>query len=302
MTAHISGMKVLLAEYTTARTPALAPEGAAMLDVLKNSFVRCGDEVILPGPGDFGEEISRLAPTCDMGLVIAPDHLMAKYTTILEQYTHNLGCGSMNAALCANKVRSAKILLSHGIAVPGVASAGRHVVKPVSGCGAQGVRLTGAAPGSGEFAQEFINGEHYSVSLIATRVVGEACLYYTGDPALVLSVNRQFIDIDTNGMFRYKGGETPVHPPREQDIVDTAVKAVTVLGCQGYCGIDVIVADKVYVVDVNPRITTSLVGIAACMKEEIAQLIVQASKGTVPAAVHLTGSVRFDTHGKVTPQ
>jgi predicted ATP-grasp superfamily ATP-dependent carboligase len=295
-------MKVLLAEYTTARNPVLAPEGAAMFEVLKNSFVRCGDEVVLPGPGDFGDEINRLAPTCDMGLVIAPDNLLAKYTTILEQHTHNIGCGSMNAALCANKVRSAKIMSSHGIAVPGDASSGRHVVKPVSGCGAVGVRLTGAAPESGEFAQEYIEGGHYSVSLIATHVVGEACLYYTGDPALVLAVNQQFVDIDKDGKFHYNGGETPVHPAREQEITDVAVKAATVLGCQGYCGVDVIVADKIYVVDVNPRITTSLVGIAACMTEEIAPLLVQASKGTVPAAVHLTGSVRFDTHGKVTPQ
>ncbi len=72
------------------------------------------------------------------------------------------------------------------------------------------------------------------------------------------------------------------------------------LGCQGYCGVDVVVADKVYVVDVNPRITTSLVGIAACMKEEIADILVAASKGGGPDQVHLTGSVRFDTQGKVT--
>lgn len=302
MTAHISGMKVLLAEYTAARDPALAPEGAAMLDVLKKSFARCGDEVVLPGAGDFGDEIRRLAPDCDMGLVIAPDQLMSKYTAILEQYTHNLGCGSMNAAVCANKVRSAKILQAHGIAVPGEAPAGRHVVKPISGCGAQGVRLTSTAPGSGEFAQEYLEGENYSVSLIATRVVGEACLYYTGDPALVLAVNRQFIEIDNDGAFRYCGGETPVHPAREQEMIDVAVKAATVLGCQGYCGVDIVAADKMYVVDVNPRITTSLAGIAACMNEEIASLIVQASKGTVPEEIHLTGSVRFDTHGKVMPQ
>ena len=62
-----------------------------------------------------------------------------------------------------------------------------------------------------------------------------------------------------------------------------------------------VVADKVYVVDVNPRITTSLVGIAACMEEEIADLLVAASKGKGPDEVHLHGRVRFDTNGKVTP-
>jgi len=63
--------------------------------------------------------------------------------------------------------------------------------------------------------------------------------------------------------------------------------------------VDVVVADRVYVVDVNPRITTSLVGIAACMKEEIAEILVAASKGSAPQEVHLSGKVRFDKDGKV---
>ena len=199
-------MNVLLAEYTTARDPALAPEGAAMLDILHKSFTRCGYEVVLPGPGDFYDEIVRLAPTCDMGLVIAPDHLLAKFTLLVEQYSHNLGCGSMNAALCANKVTTEKLLKSHGIPVPADAAGGRHVVKPVAGCGAQGVRLTMDPPGTGEFAQEYIEGEHYSVSLIMSRVVGEACLYFSGNPPLVLAVNRQFIATSTDGAFTYSGG------------------------------------------------------------------------------------------------
>jgi hypothetical protein len=294
-------MKVLLAEYTTAHEPALAPEGAAMLGVLERSFARCGYEVVLPGAGDFGAEIERLAPSCEIGLVIAPDRLMARYTLLLEQHTHNLGCGSMNAALCASKVRSGKILRSHGIPVPGDAPAGRHVVKPVNGCGTQGVRLTDASPGDGEFSQQYIDGEYCSVSLVASRVAGEVCLYYSGAPPLVLALNRQFVTIGQDGAFRYEGGETPVHGEREAEIIDIAKKAVSVLGCQGYCGVDLVVADKAYVVDVNPRITTSLVGIAAVMEEEIAQLLVDASHGRDLGEVHLRGRVRYDTQGTVRP-
>lgn len=294
-------MRVLLAEYASACDPALAAEGAAMLDVLRGSFTRCGYEIILPGPGDFFEEIRRLAPLCEMGLVIAPDHLLARLTLPIEQYSHNLGCGSINAALCANKVTTGRILKGHGIPVPADAPDGRHVVKPVAGCDAQGVRLTTDAPGRDEFAQEYIEGEHYSVSLVMSRVVGEACLYFSGNPPLVLAINRQAVALNPDGTFTYTGGETPVHPARSQEIIDTAVKAATVLGCQGYCGVDVVVGDNVYVVDVNPRITTSLVGIAACMKEEIAALLVSASEGNAPNEVHLTGRVRFDTRGTVTP-
>ena len=75
-------------------------------------------------------------------------------------------------------------------------------------------------------------------------------------------------------------------------------KVSDVLGCQGYCGVDVVVADKVYVVDVNPRITTSLVGIAACMEEEIAEMLVAASKGQEPMR-SISPGVRFDTTGRL---
>lgn len=292
-------MNVLLAEYTTTRDPSLAPEGAAMLAVLEQSFGRCGYDVVLPGSGDFGAEIDRMAPACDMGLVIAPDHLLARFTQILEQHTHNLGCGFMTAALCANKVKAERVLRLHTIPVPADALAGRRVIKPVKGCGAQGVRLSDGPTGKDEFSQDYIEGEHFSVSLVASRVVGDACLYFSGKPPLALAVNRQYIDIDAEGKFSYQGGETPVHPDREEEIVAVARNVVGVLGCQGYCGVDVVVADKVYVVDVNPRITTSLVGIAACMEEEIADILVAASKGGGPDQVHLTGSVRFDTQGRV---
>ena len=292
-------MKVLLAEYATAHDPGLAPEGAAMLRVLRESFERCGYEVVTPGEGDFYDEIQRLAPGCDAGVVIAPDHLLFRYTSILEHLTHNIGCGSMNAAVCAHKRRASAIMARNEIPVPKEGVRGRRVLKPDQGCGAQGVRLSSAEPGEGEFAQEYIEGEHLSVSLIGSRLVGNACSYYTGKPPLLLAVNRQHISIDEAGGFHYLGGETPVIHPRHDEIVGTAVRALNVLGCQGYCGVDMVLADKPYVVDVNPRITTSLIGIAACMEEEIADLLLSASRGGGPERVHLSGRVRFDNQGRV---
>lgn len=301
MTANRYTMKVLLAEYTTAHDPLLAHEGRAMLDVLSRSFTRCGYDVIVPGKGDFAGEIERLAPACDMGLVIAPDHLLSRYTQILEQHTHSLGCGFMSIALCANKVQTRRVLDQHGIAVPGLAGTGRRVLKPVKGCGSQGVRISAKEPGDGEFAEQYIDGEHLSVSMVINRVIGDACLYYKGNPPVILALNRQLVELQDDGPIVYRGGETPVSHPRGDEIIATARRAAEVLGCQGYIGVDVVAADKVYIVDVNPRITTSLVGIAACMKEEIADLLVAASRGEGPAEVHVSGRVRFDTNGTVTP-
>lgn len=292
-------MKAFLAEWTVANDPDLAHEGAAMLAVLAASFERCGYEVVSPEKGDFLAEVRRLAPGCDAGLVIAPDTLLFRFTSALETLTHNIGCGSMNASICADKQMTSSILSRHGIPVPGPAGAGRRVIKPVRGCGSKDVRLSTSEPGPGEIAERFIEGEHLSVSLVGSRVVGNVCNYYSGDPPLLLAVNRQDIAIDGDGRFRYKGGETPVFHERQEEIVGVATKALEVLGCQGYTGIDIVLADKPYVVDVNPRITTSIVGITACMREEIARILVDMSQGRNPGAVHLDGRVRFDTRGRV---
>jgi hypothetical protein len=273
-----------------------------MFTSLSASFSRCGYEVVTPGRGDFYEEIKKLAPGCDVGLVIAPDHLLPRFTLAMESSTHNLGCGSMNVAVCANKQRTGAILASHGIAVPEEQEEGLRVVKPVSGCGANGVRLTRGPAGQGEFGQRFIEGENYSVSIVGSRVVGEACLYFTGEPPIALALNRQHIEIDPEGKFHYRGGETPASHPKEQEIKDTAINAVKTLGCQGYAGVDVVVADRVYVVDVNPRITTSIVGITATMSEEIADILARASKGEAIGDLHFAGHASFDVNGTITSQ
>jgi predicted ATP-grasp superfamily ATP-dependent carboligase len=294
-------MKVLLAEYTMLRDPHLAPEGAAMFHALRTSFERAGHQVMTPENGDFGDEIRRLAPLCDAGLIIAPDHLLAGFTRLLEQATWNIGCGSLNVAVCANKQMTSSILASNGIDVPGAPGASKNIVKPVSGCGSQGVRVTSEAAGPGEISQEFIEGDHLSVSLVGSRVVGDVCECYSGKPPLVLAINRQEIGIGDDGRVSYHGGVTPVkdHPMGDR-IIGAAIKAVTVLGCQGYTGVDIVAGDRVVVVDVNPRITTSVVGIIQTMDEELSDILIEASFGRGPVEVHHHGTARFDETGRVT--
>ena len=295
-------MNILLAEYAASHDPDLAPEGRAMLDVLTRSFTKIGYTVLSPETGkDFSEEITRLGQMCEEGLVIAPDNMLASFTKKLEDVTRNIGCNSFAVAICANKKKTGQILKSHGIDVPGEVTSGKKIVKQVTGCGAVGVRLTEMPAGDGEFGQEYIEGEHYSVSLVGGRVVGEVCMYYTGKKPLFLALNRQDISFEKDGTVRYLGGETPVDHPKKDEMYAIASKAVEVLGCQGYVGVDIVVSsDRIVVVDVNPRPTTSIIGIDACMEEEIAQVILDASYGRSPESVHLKGHAFFSSEGQVT--
>lgn len=301
-----TSMKVLIAEYTISRDPTLAPEGKAMVGVLRESFERLGHTVLQPGPGDFDAEIARLAPQCDYGLVIAPDALLSGFTHTLELATHNIGSDSTAIAVCANKRLTAKILAGINISVPQEVApdyAGKCVIKPIKGAGSVGVRIAkdGEIPGKDEMAVEFLEGEHYSVSIVGSRVVGEACGFYSGLPPVFLTINRQYAEVDENGLFIYHGGETPVHPEREDEIIDVAKKTIERLGCQGYVGIDMIVGEKIWVVDVNPRSTMSLVGVAGVIEEEIADVLLKATVGLPPEGVHYNGkTATFNETGGVT--
>mgnify|MGYP000850976804 FL=1 len=299
-------MNVLIAEYTAVRNPFLAPEGKAMVSALKKSFEACGHSVVMPSGSDFDAEIARLAPDCDYGLVIAPDELLAKYTHTLELATHNLGSDSTAIAVCASKRLSSKLLAKVGIDVPAevpVDFAGKRVIKPVKGAGSVDVRIAkvGELPKAGEMAVEFVEGEHYSVSIVGSRVVGEACGFYSGLPPVFLTINRQISYPDEDGRFVYKGGETPVHPTREVEMIEVAKKAIETLGCQGYVGIDMVVGEKIWVVDVNPRPTMSILGIVKVIEEEIADVLLKATVGLPPECVHYNNkTAKYDDMGGVT--
>ncbi len=301
-------MKVLIAEYTTFNDPYLAPEGKAMVDVLQKSFESCGYDVVVPTAGsDFNAEIARLAPECKYGIVISPDALLSKFTHTLELATHNVGSCSTAVAVAANKRLTSKLLMGRGILVPKEVSpefSGKRVIKSIKGEGSINVRIAkdGEIPKADEMVVEYIEGEHYSVSLVGSRVIGEACGYYSGLPPVILAINRQKAFTNEDGYFCYGGGETPVHPPQEKAMIETAAKTIETLGCQGYTGVDMVVAGTdIYVVDVNPRPTMSLVGISQVMQEEIADVLLKATVGLPPKEVHFNGKTAvFDDKGAVT--
>ena len=297
-------MKILLAEYAShhAETdPSLALEGGAMLSTLRESFERGGHTVHSPIPGvDFESEIRRIGPECDNGLVIAPDDMLVSYTKTLEKVCRNIGCDPISVSLCANKQKTEEILADQGIDVPCEVMHGKRVIKDIAGAGALNMKYADEEPLNTQFGQEYISGEHLSVSLIASRIIGEVCLYYTGEGPLLLAVNRQDIRILDDGSFVYCGGETPINHPRHDEIVSVAKKTVLTLGCQGYIGVDLIVSsDRIVVVDVNPRPTGSIIGIARCISEEIASLILDASYGKEIGPVTYTQRVAFDKSGNV---
>jgi predicted ATP-grasp superfamily ATP-dependent carboligase len=186
--------------------------------------------------------------------------------------------------LCADKLECTRALLRAKIPVPETIGSGEYegdfVIKPRSGCACEGLyRSRSGRLKDGFIATRFIDGEHLSASVI------------TGKTQLPLTVNRQLIEI--SGNISYKGGTVPYYCGRNDEIIEVAKKATKVLGCRGYAGVDIVLGDKPYVVDVNPRPTTSIIAIARVLETEIADLIVKSSFGELPGEVSVNGSFTF---------
>jgi predicted ATP-grasp superfamily ATP-dependent carboligase len=301
-------MRILVAEYASAVSlgGTCELEGRAMLATLAGSFERAGHEVVYPtvGPtiraghpvilnGDEGFEDVLATVDVDAGLLIAPDGMQPHFLEILEKNTVNLGSSPEVARLCADKLLCTRALARAGVPVaeivdkpePCEKGCHRYVVKPRTGCGSEGVRITSfVLAGPGEIVTRYHEGLHLSASFI----VGQ-------EGFLPLTINRQLIKFEGDGMS-YQGSQVPYNTPRADEIWVEAKKASAALGLRGYAGIDFVLGERPRAVDVNARPTTSIIGIARVMQEEIGEVIVQAKFGGMAEKVQVVGEHVFGKH------
>jgi predicted ATP-grasp superfamily ATP-dependent carboligase len=115
-------------------------------------------------------------------------------------------------------------------------------------------------------AQELIRGVAISVSLIST-----------GSEALPISLNRQDVSLGTpNSISTYQGGLVPFDNPLKPEAFAMAEQAAKFFrGLRGYIGVDLVLTEKEpVVIEVNPRLTTSYVGVRKVASFNPAQALI----------------------------
>ncbi len=113
--------------------------------------------------------------------------------------------------------------------------------------------------------QSFIEGIHGSISIITN-----------GEKILFLTNNVQFIRFSSNGKVMYLGGIVYLRNKelylKSFELVSKIIAKIS--GFKGYFGIDIVWCSwEPYVIEVNPRITTSFVGLARIFGEKLACLM-----------------------------
>ena len=142
--------------------------------------------------------------------------------------------------------------------------------------------------------QEFIEGEAASVSLLVAE-----------GKTLPISLNKQNIRLAPPNQFSsYEGGVVPFDYPQKKEAFQIAEKVVGCFpGLRGYVGVDFILAEKQpFVVDVNPRLTTSYIGVNKTVNFNIAQAIIDAVlKHDLPVQNQISGFAFFSKIETIKP-
>jgi predicted ATP-grasp superfamily ATP-dependent carboligase len=270
-------------------------------------------EVVEVAPGEYEQSFRSILAGCDAALIVAPETggLLARLSTIaLQAGASLLGSSPKAITLAGNKAACYHIFRRAGLPTPRTrivspASASRAaaeigyplVVKPLDGVGCEGlskVNCTSELEPALQFArkasqrkqillQRFVTGNHLSVSLLASET-----------QILPLSLNGQCIE--TGYPFRYQGGIVPFPHPDGKQALELARLAASLLpGLRGYFGVDLVLGQQsAYLIEINPRMTTSYIGLRRVLQANLVQLIwVACLHGILPGHIELKGQALF---------
>lgn len=156
------------------------------------------------------------------------------------------------------------------------------VFKPVDGVSCGGVSVVKSneqvAAAVAKIREESFS-KRFLVQELIEGVAASVSLFSTGSSVVPFSLNRQEVRLETaDACSSYIGGAVPFYHALRQEAFEAAEKLVeSVQGLRGYVGVDFVLTDEAAVaIEVNPRLTTSYVGLRRVVNFNPAQAIVNA--------------------------
>lgn len=257
-------------------------------------------------------EFERLAADADATILIAPEF----DAILLKAARRAVDCGgrlvSPSAAfieISAHKHETCRRLAEAGVRVPvGIVLESEDrlpaefsypaVLKPVDGAGSQDtVLVAGPYDEPPPYAwprrlEPFVPGLPASVAVLC----GPA-----GRQPLLPCTQR----LSADGRLRYLGGELPLAQGLAERATRLSEQALAALPpTTGYVGVDVVLGrdphgGEDFVMEVNPRLTTSYVGLRAAAKSNLADAAVRVAHGEQVDLSFSTRPLEFDAAGNV---
>jgi tyramine---L-glutamate ligase len=310
---HLTACEGAMGDGESPLAPSLLAEGRAMRDAVCADFERVAGTRVRTLDTDSEAAFRKEAAAAGYALVIAPEFdgiLEQRCRWIEESGSELLGPTPAAVRLTADKLRLAQYLRAGGVPTPecwplGEEPAGTFplVWKPRDGAGSQQTFLLDTIADQ-QRVQAVVRAEGCASPMIAQRFVPgvPASVAFLIGPreATALVPCRQHLSND--GRLTYRGGSLPLPEPlasRARQVASAAVGCVT--GLRGYVGVDVVVSENEgWVIEINPRLTTSYIGLRALARFNLAEAMLAAVRGEGwPSMEWERESISFTADGRV---
>src|SRR3954468_9048764 len=258
------------------------------------------------------DEIERLSAAADATILIAPefDSILSKTARRVVASGGRLISPSPEfIRIAGDKQRTCETLAAADVPVP----EGRAlepdepvpadfvfpaVVKPAEGAGSQDSYVVSSAHDAAPAYAWRRRLEQYVPGMAAS--VGVLC---GAGGRVRLAPCKQRISED--GRLRYLGGELPLSAglaERAESLAERAIAAMPTAA--GYVGVDLVLGREPdgsadVVIEINPRLTTSYVGLRAAVMGNLAEAMWRVSQGEMPVVEFSGQAIEFDPAGNV---
>ena len=270
----------------------------------------CRQRISYDPSGQLWAQWVKAAKDCDAALIIAPesDGILAKGVAALRSSGIDVIAGSGDfLRVASDKLLTAQVLHVAGVAHPPYIAVGdermvgvvagyeKFVVKPRDGCGTDSVetfddfREARKALCDKSIMQAWMPGRSISISLLSSGS------YQTLLPAVSQAIS--------DAKFRYAGGCGPLADRAQRRASALAARAIAAMPptARGFVGLDLVLGDDPSddcVIEVNPRLTTSYVGLREMIHGNLAARLFDIETGPVSCKASVN-SVRWTPDGAV---
>ncbi|KAA1259214.1 carbamoyl phosphate synthase-like protein [Rubripirellula obstinata] len=294
-------------------------EFAEVVVLVDPRMIDSSDECFTDGPIDRREfckdqplwpQWIAAAEDCDAALIIAPesDGALAQGVAMLRAAGIDVVAGSGDFLRTASdKLLTAKKMIAAGVSHPLFMSAtdrrhakaltkfDRFVVKPRDGCGTKEIRTfdcfdtAKAELHENDLLQAWMPGRAVSISLIASST----------QQVFLPAVSQQ---LDDNSC-EYAGGQGPLDDDAQRRLTNLAMRAIEAMPptARGFIGFDMLLGKRSSedcVIEINPRLTTSYVGLRRMIHGNLAARFFDIETGPVACCTPVN-SVKWAADGQV---
>ena len=227
---------------------------------------------------DYMQQLALIANQCDATWVIAPESegvLEAIIANLTNEKIRLVNCDTESIRITSDKLMCALHLLEFDI--PTVKNLSQEevssyegpvMIKDRYGVGCEGLKRCAKGKDALQYidnfsqwvVQPYVEGKHLSLSIL-----------FSSSQVTVMSLNEQIFSGDDQPKLTACLVNAYSINTKIQRLADKIQQALP--GLKGYVGIDVIEREgEYYVVDINPRLTSSYVGLSAVLDDNPAQL------------------------------